>query len=277
MQRFRTDGFTVLPAPGKLGELWDQRRPARDEGGDRVRLRARRGVARVRHRHELHAGARSELRTVEGDRRSRVPQRSARRGDAREEPESRPRARGHGELRQALSGARLRVGGFARRAADRRSPARRDPRRRCHAVRLARHGARVGDPGARDLSRRSTRSRRGSRACGCRTSCASGSASTGAIFSDDLSMEAARAGGTLTRSGDGRAHGGLRHGARSAISRRKRKRCSTQLRFTPSKASVQRSKRCARAGRRRAGASCNRRSQYQQARALLTKRLGLNF
>jgi beta-N-acetylhexosaminidase len=24
VQRFRTDGFTVLPAPGKLGELWDR-------------------------------------------------------------------------------------------------------------------------------------------------------------------------------------------------------------------------------------------------------------
>ena len=24
VQRFRTDGFTVLPAPGKLGELWDK-------------------------------------------------------------------------------------------------------------------------------------------------------------------------------------------------------------------------------------------------------------
>ena len=70
VQRFRTDGFTVLPAPCALGELWD-RDAWRARDGDRVRLRARRRTARVRHRHELHAGARPELRrqsSVIGDR-----------------------------------------------------------------------------------------------------------------------------------------------------------------------------------------------------------------
>ena len=71
----------------------------------------------------------------------------------------------------------------------------------------------VGDSRACDLPAGRREARRVFRASGCRRFCAANCGFNGAIFSDDLSMEAARAGRHADRSRAGRADGGLRHGA----------------------------------------------------------------
>jgi beta-N-acetylhexosaminidase len=104
VQRAKTDGFTHLPAMARLGALWDRDVLAGHQGGNGLRLRAGGRTACLRHRSELHAGARPGLRPQRRDRRSCVPCRSARGDHAGQPPDARPAAGRHGQLRQAFPG-----------------------------------------------------------------------------------------------------------------------------------------------------------------------------
>ncbi len=109
VQRFRTDGFTHLPAMGVLGQLWTQASP-------RTRPARQRWPAATCWPAELRACGVDlsftpvldldwgEQRVI-GDRGfDRDP---AHRHQPGAKPDARPAAGGHGQLRQAFSGARL--------------------------------------------------------------------------------------------------------------------------------------------------------------------------
>ncbi len=149
VQRFRSDGFTVLPPMRALGRDVDARCDARHRCRHRGGLRAGRRAARLRRRPQLHAGARPRPRRQHRDRRPRVPPRSAGGGAVGEERDARSAARRHGQLRQTLSGPRPRGGRQPCRPADRPPQPQGAAGRRCGTLRLA-----VDQPGQRDARAR---------------------------------------------------------------------------------------------------------------------------
>ena len=151
VQRFRTDGFTVLPAPGKLGELWDSD----------VLLATKAATA-------FGYVLAAELRACGIDM-SFTPVLDLNYGQSKvigdRALHSDPRvvamlakSLNHGLALAGMAncGKHFPGHGFASADShvampDRRPSARRDPRRRREAVRLARHVAGVGDSRACDL------------------------------------------------------------------------------------------------------------------------------
>jgi beta-N-acetylhexosaminidase len=141
VQRFRTDGFTHLPAMRVLGEMWMK------DGADRHRCRHGRGhvlAAELRACGvdlsftpvlDLDFGASSVIgdRAFHRDPRVVTP--------AGQEPDARPAARRHGQLRQALSRPRLRQGRQPHRRAGGQAQPEGHPGRRCQALRVAQHHA----------------------------------------------------------------------------------------------------------------------------------------
>ncbi len=104
MQRFRTDGFTVLPAMGKLGELWDRDvlHATKMTTAFGYMLAAELRACGIDMSFTPVLDLNYGQSQVIGDR--CVPSRPARGGDAREEPEPRSRVRRHGNCGKHFPG-----------------------------------------------------------------------------------------------------------------------------------------------------------------------------